>query len=205
MNVLNRPAQQSEDFRNSGKMKVVMKNVVILHGTGETRDSFWFPWLTKELIKKGHTVSLPQLPDADDPDLKKWLPVALKESFTPETVLIGHSAGGPLQLSVLESIDVRIKQAILIAGYARPVAPKYEPQKILQDNYNWEKIKNNVAEIIFINSDNDQWGCTDIEGRFMLDSVGKGKLIVMKGEAHMGSDRFKQPYKEFPLIMKLID
>jgi len=186
-------------------MMATVKNVVILHGTGETKESFWFPWLTKELIKKGYAVSLPLLPGADDPDLKKWLPVALKESFTPETVLIGHSAGGPLQLSVLENINVRIKQAILVAGYARPVATKYEPQKILQVNYDWEKIKSNVDDLIFINSDNDPWGCTDIEGRFMLDRVGKGKQIVMKGEAHMGSDTFKQPYKEFPLVLKLID
>ena len=120
-------------------------------------------------------------------------------------MLIGHSAGGPLQLSVLENINVRIKQAILVAGYARPVATKYEPQKILQVNYDWEKIKSNVDDLIFINSDNDPWGCTDIEGRFMLDRVGKGKQIVMKGEAHMGSDTFKQPYKEFPLVLKLID
>ncbi|MBI2011439.1 alpha/beta hydrolase [Candidatus Daviesbacteria bacterium] len=97
-----------------------MKNVVILHGTGETKDSFWFPWLTKELEKRGYSVSLPQLPDANHPGIKKWLPVALKETYTPETVLIGHSAGCPLQLSVLENLDLKIKQAILVAGYARP-------------------------------------------------------------------------------------
>jgi hypothetical protein len=39
----------------------------------------------------------------------------------------------------------------------------------------------------------------------MLDKIGKGKLIVMKGEGHMGSDTFKQPYKEFPFLLKLID
>src|SRR5690349_8475849 len=97
-----------------------VKNAVILHGTDETKDSFWFPWLIKELESRGYSVSLPQLPDADVPDLAKWLPVALKETYTPETILIGHSAGGPLQLSVLENLDVKIKQAILVAGYARP-------------------------------------------------------------------------------------
>lgn len=182
-----------------------MKNVVILHGTGETKDSFWFPWLTQELEKRGYTVSLPQLPDGDHPDIKKWLPVALKETYTSETILIGHSAGGPLQLSVLENIEVKIKQAILVAGYARPKSEDPQPEPILQDRYNWDKIKQNVDDIIFINSDNDPWGCNDVEGRYMLDQIGKGRLIIMKGEGHMGSDSFKQPYKEFPFLLKLID
>ncbi len=182
-----------------------MRNVVILHGTSETKDSFWFPWLTYQLEAKGYTVSLPTLPDPYYPDIKKWLPVALKEIYTPETILIGHSAGAPLQLSVLENIDVKIKQAILVAGYARPKSDNPQPEPILQDSYNWEKIKSHVQDLILINSDNDPWGCNDVEGRFILDSLGMGKLIIIKGEGHMGSDRFNQPYKEFPFLLKLID
>ena len=181
-----------------------MKNVIILHGTSETKDSFWFPWLTKELEKRGYDVSLPSLPNADSPDLKAWLPVALKENYNPETVLIGHSAGGPLQLSVLENIHAKIKQAILVAGYARPKSEDPKPEPILQNSYDWQKIKENVEDIIFINSDNDPWGCNDVEGRYMLDQLGKGKLVIPKGEGHMGSDKFKQPYKEFPFLLKII-
>lgn len=181
-----------------------MKNVVVLHGTGETDQSFWFPWLKKELENKRYTVSIPLLPDADYPDMTKWLPVALKENYNEETILLGHSAGGPLQLSVLENINVKIKQAILIAGYARPKGEKKEAEKILQDTYDWKKISAHVEDIIFINSDNDPWGCNDIEGRYMLDQLGRGTLIIPKGEAHMGSDYFNQPYKEFPLLLKLV-
>jgi predicted alpha/beta hydrolase family esterase len=182
-----------------------MKNVVILHGTGETDQSFWLPWLKKQLEIKGYSVSIPLLPDPDHPTLKNWLPTALKETYTEETILIGHSAGGPLQLSVLENINVKIKQAILVAGFAKQLKGDKEKQPILQDSYNWQKIANNVGDLIFVNSDNDPWTCDDTEGRYMLDKIGKGKLIVMKGEGHMGSDTFKQPYKEFPFLLKLID
>ncbi len=166
-----------------------MKNVVILHGTGETDQSFWFPYIKTGLVKRGYQVSIPLLPDADQPALQKWLPVALNETYTEETILLGHSAGCPLQLSVLENINVQIKQAILVSGYARPIGKKPKPEPILQEKYNWDKIKNNVKEIIFINSDNDPWGCTDVEGRYMLDNIG-GTLIIPKGEGHMGSDTF---------------
>ena len=164
---------------------------------------FGFHGLPQSLKRGGgYTVSLPALPDADNPNLKNWLPVALKETYTSETILIGHSAGGPLQLSVLENINVRIKQAILVSGYARVKSGKPEP--ILQDSYDWKKIGKHVEDIIFINSDDDPWGCNDVEGRFMLDSLGKGKLIIPKGEGHMGSDTYKQPYKEFPFLLSLI-
>lgn len=182
-----------------------MKNVVILHGTDETPNYMWLPWIKKELEKKGYSVSIPQLPQADKPALANWLPVALKEMYNEETILLGHSAGGPLQLSVLENIKVKIKQAILVAGYARVKGNEKKADPIVQKKYNWAKIAEHVEDIIFINSDNDPWGCNDVEGRYMLDNVGKGKLIIPKGEGHLGSERFNQQYNEFPLLLKLID
>jgi len=181
-----------------------MKNAVILHGTSETKDSFWFPWLIAELEKRDYKVSLPALPDADHPTLENWLPEALKEEYNEETIVIGHSAGGPLVLSVLENIGVKVKQAVLVAGYVRMKGKETKPDAILQENYDWKKIAEHVDDIIFLNSDNDPWGCTDVEGRYMLDQIGKGKLIIMKNEGHMGSDSFNQPYKQFPFLFKLL-
>lgn len=130
--------------------------------------------------------------------------------FDGETILIGHSAGGPLILSVLENIKIKIYKAILVAGYARqikytpPKGQKIEKQLILQDKYNWNKIKSNVRDLIFINSDNDPWGCNHQEGIYMWEKLG-GTLILREGEGHMGSDSFKQPYKTFPLLEKLLE
>ena len=180
-----------------------MKNAIILHGTGCNPESFWQPYLKSELEKRDYEVWVPALPNADTPDLKEWLPTALQGNYTSETVLIGHSAGCPLILSVLENLEQPIKQAILVAGYARKKG-SMEEELILQNDYNWEKIKNNVGDIVFINSDNDPWGCNDVEGRHMFDHLG-GTLIIKHGEGHMGSEKFNQPYKEFPLLVKLIE
>ena len=159
-----------------------MKNAIIFHGGGETPGSFWYQWLKKELEKKRYTVSVPLLPDSEDMELSKWLPIAIKENYNSNTTLIGHSAGSPLILSVLERINVKIKQAILVAGFALPLKTE-ESKKILQKKYNWEKIKGNCEEFIFINSDNDPWGCNDKQGGYMLDHL-DGKLIVPKGEGY---------------------
>lgn len=181
-----------------------MKNAILLHGTGCGPESYWFPYLAKELKKRGYDIWVPQLPDADRPNLKTALPFVLKNgTFTKETIIVGHSAGSPLILSVLENSKTQIQKAILVAGYARQKG-KVKNDPILQKTYDWKQIKSHANEFYFINSNNDPWGCTDVEGRYMLDHLG-GTLIIKKGEGHMGSDTFHQPYKAFPLLVKLVE
>lgn len=182
-----------------------MKNAVICHGTGSTPESFWIPSIRNFLVKIGYSVYSPQLPNSNSPDLRECLPLILNSgSFNSETIMIGHSSGGPLILSVLESIDTKISKVILVAGYARPKGKNKEKDLILQDVYNWKKIKSNVKDLIFINSNDDPWGCDDKEGLYMWNNLG-GTLILRTGEGHMGSDIFNQPYKSFPLLEKLVE
>ncbi len=179
-----------------------MKNAILFHGTGSDPNSFWFPYVKSELELKHISVWIPALPETDTPDIKKWLPVALKGTYSDETLIIGHSAGCPLTLSVLESIDVKISRAIFVSGYARNIWHDKE-NKLLQQNYDWEKIKHNVKEFYFINSDNDPWGCNETEGKYLFDKLG-GTQIIRHGEGHMGSVLFKQPYEKFPFLLKFI-
>ncbi|MFH0970212.1 MAG: alpha/beta hydrolase [Candidatus Diapherotrites archaeon] len=179
-----------------------MTNIIIFHGIGGSPHSYWIPWLRNEIEKAGHTTQSLQFPHAKSPAIETWLSFALEKfHFTEDTILIGHSAGGPLILSILENIPVRVKKAILVAGFSMPLK-EGKPEPILQDNYEWERIKSHASKFIFINSDNDPWGCNDTQGRFMQEKLG-GELIVLH-EGHMGSDTFNQPYKEFPLLLKLI-
>ncbi len=150
--------------------------------------------------RESYKVWIPQLPDSDTPDLKKQLPFVLKNwKIDKDTVLIGHSAGSPLILAILEEIKVKIKKAVLVAGY---VDPDDRPSLVLKPKYNWEKIRNNAQEFIFVNSVNDPWGCNDVQGRKMFDKL--GGVLVINNDGHMGSEKFKQPYKQFPLLLKLI-
>lgn len=180
-----------------------MKNAIILHGTGDSPNDFWFPWLKKELEKRGYEVWLPSLPNPEFPNLKEWIPFIIKNGkFTEETIIVGHSSGAQIILSLLEKIDVKIKQAILVSGYAKALRKDMDSEKNV-DEYNWEAIKPKSQQFIFINSDNDPWTCDDKQGRIMFDNLGGMQIILHEG--HMGSITHKQPYKEFPLLIKLID
>lgn len=181
-----------------------MKNAILLHGTSCSPDSFWFPSIRTYLEGLGYEVWAPQLPDADNPTLDNWLPVALQGQYTEETIVIGHSAGGPLVLSLLEQIPVTIHKAVLVAGFARKLRGDGDkPQAILQDSYNWQKISSSAKDIIYLNSNDDPWTIDDEEGLYMWRKTG-GTLILRSGEGHMGSNSFKQPYTTFPLLEKLL-
>lgn len=181
-----------------------MKNASIFHGTDGTPNHFWIPWLKKALEKNKFKVWVPQLPKPDIPDLKIQLPFVLENgTYNKDTVLVGHSAGNPLILSVLENIDVRIKGVILVAGFIENLS-KVDKEPILQKTYKWKKIRSNVDNLFVINSDNDPWGCDDKAGRKIFNKLG-GNLIIRHGEGHMGSDKYNQSYKKFPLLLKIIE
>lgn len=54
-----------------------MENAIILHGTSCTPDSFWLPSIIKYLKKIKYDVWAPELPEADHPELRNWLPKVL--------------------------------------------------------------------------------------------------------------------------------
>ncbi len=177
-----------------------MKKVIILHGTSCSPGLYWYPFIKEGLAARGgYEVSIPNLPNPEEANLKDWLPFIL-ENYTidEDTIIIGHSAGSPLILSILENINVKIRQAILVAGFIE------SDSKILQTSYNWKKIKSNFKEIIFINSDDDPWGCDHEQGKKLFNELG-GKLVLLHKEGHMGSTTFNQPYKSFPFLLKIID
>ncbi|MBP6943050.1 MAG: alpha/beta hydrolase [Candidatus Buchananbacteria bacterium] len=176
-------------------------NAIILHGTGSFNTDYWFPDLKEKLEAKGFQVWLPQLPEADVPNLDDWVSFVLKNgTFNSETVLIGHSAGAQLILSILENIDVQIKQSILVSGYAQSLRQNKTSEE--KPKLDWQKIKSHSQDFVFINSDNDPWGCDDVQGRIMFDHL--GGMQIIKHDGHMGSTTYKQPYKEFPLLIRLV-
>lgn len=181
-----------------------MKNAAIFHGTSGTPEHFWHPYLKQALEDRAYSVWVPQLPEADTPNITSWLPFALKGmSYTSETVLVGHSAGAPLILSILENLEHPIHLAILVAAFYKPLGnDSIDP--IVQPSYDWEKIRYNSGHSIIINSDNDPWGCNAEMGSELFQKIG-GDLIIRHGEGHMGSETYHQPYKTFPLLARLVD
>ncbi|MCA9332245.1 alpha/beta hydrolase [Candidatus Saccharibacteria bacterium] len=178
-----------------------MKNAIIFHGTDCKPEDFWYSWLEDRLEEKGYKVDLPHYSDINRTPIKEFIPKVLENhTFNSETLLIGHSAGVPLILSILENIDQKISKAVLVAGFCQPL-PFADTDVVLQKSYDWKKIKSNAEDFLILNSVNDPWGCDDKQGRKLFDELG-GTLII-RNDGHFGSS--KDPdYTELPIVEKLL-
>ncbi len=179
-----------------------MKNVVIFHGTDSKPDHYWYSWLKDELEESGYNVALPYYPKINHEPIKTFLPTVLKDNnFNDETIMIGHSAGGPLILAILQAIETQIKKAILVAGYSQR-SQEEELDPVLQESYDWSKIRGNSKDFVFINSVEDPWGCDAEQGKVLFNNLGGTQII--RNEGHFGSTTYNQPYRTFPLLKVLV-
>lgn len=182
-----------------------MKTAILLHGTGgNDKDYFWFADTKKHLETYGYRVWWPQLPHADEPVFEETLKFVQDNipTYGKQTIVIGHSSACPLILSWLQSVKQPIKQAVLVAGYYQPL-PDGATSLLQTKSFDWQAIKSACNEIIMINSDNDPWGCDDKQARPTAQKL-DARFVFAKGQGHMGSGTYNQPYREFSLLKELL-
>ena len=176
------------------------RSAIIFHGTGGSPEYLWYPWLGARLEARGYRVELPHYPDLNVEPIGTFLPKVLaSHSFDEGTVLVGHSGGAALLLSVLEHIPAAVSQAILVAGYS--TEPNDSDEPVLQASYDWKAVREHVRDPYFVNSVDDPYGCDDKQGRAMFDHIGGTQIVLDEG--HFGGPG--QPYETFELLDRLID
>jgi len=133
-------------------------NFILLHGyTGSPKENF-FPWLKKELEKRGYTVQVPVLPNTNNPDVSEQVDFVLKNcKFDEQTILLGHSLGSVIALKVLEKVKKPIRKLVLAAGFSEPkfLDKKRSFEKTFDWKFDFEKIKKNVSKIKILRATND--------------------------------------------------
>jgi predicted alpha/beta hydrolase family esterase len=175
------------------------KNAIILHGTGGSPDVCWYGWLRDQLEARGYVVHVPYFPRINIEPIETFLPeVRGQLSIDEQTVLVGHSAGAPLVLSLIEQSERAVSQTILVAGYV--TIPGDESEPVLQATYDWQRIKAHAGELYIINSVTDPYGCDSRQGAMMFKRLGGTQII--RDDGHFGSPG--HPYLTFPLLNKLI-
>jgi predicted alpha/beta hydrolase family esterase len=175
----------------------VARRAIIFHGTGGNPEVAWYPWLAKRLADRGYEVETPHYPELNVTPIADFLPgVLAAHEFDEHTVLVGHSGGAALLLALLE--HVRVDRAFLVAGYC--TRPNDSEEPVLQDSYDWDKIRGNAREFYFINSAVDPYGCDAGQGRAMFDRLGGTQIV--RNDGHFGD--YNQDYDEFPLLDRLI-
>ncbi|TSC69958.1 MAG: hypothetical protein G01um101470_915 [Parcubacteria group bacterium Gr01-1014_70] len=169
------------------------KRVIIIHGWEGYPEEGWFPWLKKELVAKGFNVSVPQLPNADLPRIKKWVPALSEAAGTvdDETYFVGHSIGCQTIVRYLETLSegAKIGGAVFVAGFFRHITNLEQEPDIINVDREWATTPINFAaahshlpKSIAIFSTNDKFVSLDNRDDFR-EKLGS-EIITMENMGH---------------------
>lgn len=154
-----------------------MKRVIIVHGWVSNPLDCWFPWLRKELKKRGFDVVVPLMPNPLVPKIKPWVVRLRRAVGTPDrnTFFIGHSIGCQTILRYLATLPpkTRIGGIVCVAGFfklqnletaaERRIA---RPWTATAGRINTKKIRRIAPKVVAIFSDDDQWVSLDNSREF---------------------------------------
>jgi len=180
-----------------------MKTAFIIHGAyGNSREN-WFPWMKRELRKKGYEVIAPDFPTPENQTLENWMKIfgKYKGKINEETIVIGHSVGVTFLLSVIEKLDLKISGAYFVAGFASQLGGKFDElnRTFVEKRFDWQKIRKNCGKFAIFASDDDPY--VPMEKADELAGKLGAKVIAVKGAGHFNE---KAGYTKFELLLEKI-
>jgi len=183
-----------------------MKTAFIFHGTEGYPEENWFPWLKKELEKKGYKVIVPHFPSPPNVPAKivEWSRVLKKyvNYLTEETLLIGHSLGGIFTLRVLEEIKKPVKAAIFVGTPigVRPILNYDRDQAFSGFSFDWTSIIKKAQHFSVFHSDDDPYVAL-ANGEELAHHLHVPLTFVPKA----GHFNTKSGYKKFERLLDKLD
>ena len=187
---------------------MTIKNALILHGTGNDSSGNWFPWLKTELQHRGYKVWVPDLPDANNPNIKRYNAFILKNKqweFNSDSVLIGHSSGSVAILGLLQHLPKAtvVDTCILVGSFVASAKDKDWEQMngLFEEPFDFEKIKKHAKRFVFVHSDDDPY-CPLEQAQYLSDHVG-GEFILKHNQGHFNLEKGPE-YTQFPLILEIL-
>lgn len=110
---------------------------VLLHGFTGSPERNFFPWLKKELEKRGHTVDVPELPNSDNPNEDEQVQYVLDNTvITEDTIIYGHSLGSVVAMKVVEKLKKPVHSLILSGTFSKPIF--IDHRRPFENTFKWE-------------------------------------------------------------------
>lgn len=186
----------------------MQKRVFIVHGWGGFPEEGWFPWLKKELEKKGFFVSVPKMPNTMKPKIKSWVSHLEKQvgKVDKNTFFVGHSIGCQTILRYLEKLSnkEKIGGAIFVAGWISltPIATRTKEEKKivkpwLETPIDFAKIRKATKNFVAFFSDNDPY--VPLANIKTYETKLHSDIIIVKKKGHLSGE---DGVKKFPILLK---
>ena len=180
---------------------------LILHGTRSDHTKHWFPWLKAELEKLGHEVWVPDLPNANRPNIGNYNKLLLNSGWDfNDSVVIGHSSGAVAILGLLPELPngAKIKTAILAGSFTKRLSqsPSWEMlRELFEEPFDYEAIKQKADNFLFVHSRDDP--VCDIDQARELCRQVKGEMIEFDQMGHFTTSH-NPKFTKFPELLEII-
>ncbi|HUY84980.1 MAG TPA: alpha/beta hydrolase [Candidatus Dormibacteraeota bacterium] len=185
-----------------------MKRAVILHGTSADHTHNWFPWLKIELERRGYTVWVPDLPEANKPNIERYNDFLLNSDWDfTDNLVIGHSSGAVAILGLLQALpsDTKIDTAILAGAFTKRLSesPSWEMlRELFGKPFDFKAIKQKASKFIFVHSEDDPY-CPIEQAQYLCGQL-DGEFVKFNGMKHFSYSLDKR-FKQFPELLEIID
>jgi predicted alpha/beta hydrolase family esterase len=182
-----------------------MTNVIIIHGAYGHPEENWIPWLKIELEKLNCHVTVPRFPTPEGQTLANWLNVfdEYKLLLDKDSLVVGHSLGPALLLTVLERLNSPIRAAFFVSGFIGLLDnPDFDNinKSFVDKEFVWKKIKQNCQKFYIFHSDSDPYVPLS-QGRDLTKKL-NGELIIIKNGGHLNE---QAGFKKFDLLLNKIN
>ena len=186
------------------------KRVFIIHGWDGYPEEGWFPWLKKELTKRGFAVEVPRMPKASEPTIGRWVSYLKKlvEQADENTYFVGHSIGCQTIIRYLASLtrDTEIGGGVFVAGWFTLMNQTEEEKRIakpwFKTSINFKKAKRHTKKFLAIFSDNDD--VVPLNNKIIFRKKLGTKTITQHNKGHFsGGDGIKKLPAALEAILKM--
>jgi len=170
------------------------KRVFIVHGWDGYPEQAWFPWLKRELERKGFEVSVPGMPNTEEPLIENWVAHLshIVGEADEETFFIGHSIGCQAIMRYLQQLNQKVGGAVFVAGWLRLSNLEDREAEVtakpwLTEPINFEKVKENINKLAVLLSDNDPYDQVE-ENTKLFEEKLRAKVLIEHNKGHFGTD-----------------
>ncbi|MFH1802931.1 MAG: alpha/beta hydrolase [archaeon] len=189
-----------------------MKKVYIIHGWEGSPEEPLLKWLSEKLTNKGYEVTVPAMPNPENPKIEEWIPF-LQETITSpdnQTYFIGHSIGCQAILRYLETLpeETKIGGILLLAPWMHLDQQTIEeegPEVVemarpwMETPINFEKVKSQIGKSVAIFSDNDPY--VPLSGKDIFKELLGAEIYIEHEKGHFDP---ASGINELPLALEAI-
>lgn len=167
-----------------------MKNFFIIHGSDDSSQEHWFPWMKSKIEEQGYECITPDFPCEDGHLLSRWYAELekYKDKINEETIFIAHSRGVSFTLNLLTDYGFKIDTLYMIGGFIEYFW--YPKENGLIDTFfakpfEIKKIKEQCKKFVVYQSNNDEY--IPVEHGETISRTFNARYEFVKNAGHFSS------------------